>query len=107
MQTTYRIAPVFAAACWAMLPAAAHAQAAPAGLESFGAALSDSELATEIGGYSPFRFGLTVRSLSDITDMQTRDAAQTTGSIARITMDVWWASTGADLISANLRTTVQ
>ena len=90
------------------MPSTAHAEAtvdatayaAPALFA--GAAIDDAELADIRGGQTPFA-PLTRRAAVTMQEAQFASDARQTAGVAGVTFDVWFASTGADLIAANLR----
>lgn len=63
----------------------------------------DAELAQARGGYvgNP---RLTKGTMVAIIDTQTRADFRESAEIGRATMDIWWGSTGAEMIAANVRT---
>lgn len=63
----------------------------------------DAELAQARGGYvgNPW---LTKGIMVAIVDTQTRADFRESAAIGRATMDIWWGSTGAEMIAANVRT---
>ena len=63
--------------------------------------MADAELHVVRGTFSPSSFSLTVAQLIRIQDNAGQDNFRFAGSIIGITMDDWWASAGADLISAS------
>jgi len=62
----------------------------------------DAVLAAISGGSAM----LTRGKLTVLADRQSRDDFLATSGIARIEMDVWWGTTGAELIAQNVRATL-
>jgi len=62
--------------------------------------VSDVELARSSGKAA---FVLTVGNFIQLADGQTRQAFRVAGEIARTEMDVWWGTTGAELIASSVR----
>lgn len=65
-------------------------------------AVDEAVLAEARGGQSPFAT-LTVGSATRLLDAQAQADLRQTGTIGRITMDVWWSSIGAELIATSAR----
>ena len=65
------------------------------------AAVSDAALAEARGGQSPFR-PLTAGAAYRLADADARSFFRG-GANARIQMDVWWGSTGAELVATSVR----
>lgn len=65
-------------------------------------AVDDAVLAEARGGQSPFA-SLTVGSTARLLDAQAQADLRQTGTIGRITMDVWWGTIGAELIATSVR----
>ena len=87
------------------IPAIAHAEAPPATPAFAADAVPDAVLAEQRGGQSPFAI-LTVRNAARMLEAQSFSDWRQSGTIARVTMDVWWAQTGGELIAANVRATL-
>lgn len=66
------------------------------------APLDEGGLAGVRGGASPFAL-LTVRTFSRIADDNGRADLRQTAGIGRVQMDVWWGSTGSELIAQSVR----
>ena len=64
--------------------------------------VADEELAGMRGTAAPFG-RLTAGAVQNVADDEARGAFHQMGQINRVTMDIWWGSTGADLIAANVR----
>lgn len=63
--------------------------------------VGDFELSTARAGYAlpP----LTIGRVAQLAEVQARGDFRDTAAIGRVTMDIWWGSTGAELIAANVR----
>lgn len=66
------------------------------------APIADASLADERGGQAPFA-RLTRGGALRLADDQARADLRQTGGVARIQMDVWWGSTGSELIAQSVR----
>lgn len=65
------------------------------------AAVDDATLAQARGGQSPFRT-LTIGSTYRLADAEARSFFRA-GMSARIEMDVWWGTVGAELVATSVR----
>lgn len=67
------------------------------------AAMPDHELAFESGTYAGTSAGLNPANLHAVIDADVRGWFRATSDISGVEMDVWWSTSGSDLIAANLR----
>ena len=102
MRTLVQVAPIMALMI-AALPTAAQA-AEWSGQAPFAeVAVADLELADQRGGFGGTSFGLTAGTFKRLVDVEARDASRMMGAVSRISMDVWWSTTGAEMIATNVR----
>ena len=64
-------------------------------------AVDNATLDETRGGFNASAFSLSVRQLRVIQDDAARNDFRFAGSVVGMSMDTWWASSGADLIAAN------
>lgn len=100
--------PILVAMAAMMLPGVARAEQRTsdmpfASASIFGSSpVSDSVLSDLRGGQGLFS-RLTVGGTARLLDDHARADLRLTGGVARVEMDVWWGTTGASLIAANVR----
>lgn len=68
--------------------------------QPFQAAVSDAVLDESAGGAGAV---LTTGDVRTLGDAHMRSGLQISGQVAQVGMDVWWGSTGASMIAANVR----
>ena len=68
-------------------------------------ALSDTALSDVSGGQAPGM--LTIGSALRLIDDQARADLRFTANLGRIEMDVWWGSTGGELVAQSVRASLR
>lgn len=82
--------------------AAAEVRRAPSTPVFAGDVVGDTELSGARAGYAVGP-RLTRNTFASMVDTQTRADFRDTASIGRTTMDIWWGSTGIELIANSVR----
>lgn len=102
MRTTFSLA-IPVALLASMLPAPARA-ITPLEPPPFSeGVVPDEELALHSGTFAGVATSLNSSTLNAVIDADVRAWFRATSDISGVEMDVWWTSTGTDMIAANMR----